>query len=252
MEERKIGGKLHQLLAVDGDLKGTYEKILNECRDTFGKRSEHFQGHEKTYQPLNAEDQDIPSNDIKHIVDTVPSKLRYIQGAVIKHLDALYQKELANTNAKADLELDGRLIAQDVPATVLLNLETKLKEIRSVYEAAPTYDPSKRWTKMQGETDTYITAPVKTVRTRKVVETLVLVPPTKEHPGQAQAIQVDRNAGEWSAVHTSGALSPADKSRLLGRIDDLIQAVKRARQKANDQDVTVVNIGKALFEYIHG
>lgn len=248
----KTGGKLHQLLAVDGDLKGTYDKILTEAKDTFGKRSEHFQGHEKTYQPLNAEDQDIPSNDIKHIVDTVPSKLRYIQGAVIKHLDALYQKELANTSAKADLVLDGVTLATSVPATVLLNLETKLKEIRAVYEVAPTYDPSRRWKKMDGEADTYITDPVKTVRTRKVIEALVLVPPTKEHPGQAQPIQVDRNAGEWAAVHKSGALSPADKSRLMGRLDDLIQAVKRARQKANDQDVTPVYIGKALFDYIHG
>lgn len=40
----KTGGKLHQLLAVDGELKGIYEKILGECKETFGKRSGHFEG----------------------------------------------------------------------------------------------------------------------------------------------------------------------------------------------------------------
>ena len=257
MNNENLGGKLHQLLAVDGDLKGTYEKIINEAKETFGKRSSHFEGHEKTYQPMNADDLDLPANDIKHIVENVPSKLKYIQVPVVKHLDAVYQKESANTLAKANLVVEDEngteiTLAENVPSTVLLNLETKLKEIRGVYESTPTYDPAKRWKKLDGEDNLYISDEVKTVRTRKNEKALVLVAPTKEHPGQATKITVDENVGNWTTVHKSGALSPADKSKLLGRIDLLIRATKRARQKANDQEVQSLHIGNKIFGFIHG
>lgn len=249
-------GKLHQVLAVDGELKGTYDKILGECLKTFKERSAHYQGHAKTYSKTLDEDLDIPANDIKEPTDTVPSKLKYIQGAVIKHLDAIYQKELANTEAKADLIVeheDGTVetIEAGVPATVLLNLETKLKEIRGVYDSAPTYDPEKRWKKLTGEEGVYVTDPVKTIRSRKVEEVLLLIAPTQYHPGQAKTTMVDKNVGEWQTVFKSGALSPLEKSQLLGKLDLLIQSVKKARQKANDQDVKAVRIGQKLFNFIH-
>lgn len=257
MANEKSGGKLHQVLAVDGELKGTYDKILGECLKTFKERSAHYQGHAKTYTSTLEGDLDIPANDIKEPTDTVPSKLKYIQGATIKHLDAIYQKELANTEAKANLVVeheDGTVetIAEDVPATVLLNLETKLKEIRTVYDAAPTYDPERRWEKLSGEEGIYVTKPVETVRSRKVEDVLVLIQPTQYHPGQAKTTFVDKNVGKWQTVHKSGALSPLEKSQYLSRLDILIQAIKKARQRANDQDVKTVKIGQKLFNFIDG
>lgn len=253
----KIGSKLHQALAVDGELRGNYDKMLAEALKTFKERSAHYQGHSKTYQSLKENDENVQANDIKEPVDTVPSKLKYIQSAIIKHLDCLYQKELANTEAKADLivELeDGTetILEKDVPATVLLNLETKLKEIRSVFEAAPTYDPEKQWFKLEGAADVYVTKAIETYSTKKVEEPLLLIAPTKEHPGQAKTITVDKNVGKWSTIHKSGALSPLDKSKLLARIDILIQATKRARQRSNDQNIVPVKIGQKLLNFING
>lgn len=256
MATEKTGGKLHQILAVDGELKGTYDKILGEGLKAFKERSAHYQGHSKTYLCTLEDDLDIPANDIKEPTETVPAKLRYIQNSIIKHLDAIYQKELANTEAKADIIIefdDGttQLIEEDVPATVLLNLETKFKEIRAVYEAAPTYDPERRWEKLDGEEDVYVTKPVETVRSRKVEEVLLLVAPTQYHPGQAKTTQVDKNVGKWQTIYKSGALSPLQKSKLLGKLDLLIQAFKKARQRANDQSVPPVKIGQKLMNFAH-
>ena len=47
-------------------------------------------------------------------------------------------------------------------------------------------------------------------------------------------------------------ISPAEKSAILGRLDKLTRAVKKARQKANTAEVTKVTIGEELFKYIHG
>jgi len=256
MANEKSVGKLHQTIAVDGELKGTYDKILGECQKTFKERSAHYQGHAKTYISTLEGDQDIPANDIKEPTDTVPSKLKYIQGAVVKHLDAIYQKELANTEAKADLivELEdgtNQVIEEKVPATVLLNLETKLKEIRGIYDSAPTYDPERRWKKLVGDEGIYVTDPVETIRARKVEEVLLLIAPTQFHPGQAKTTMVDKNVGKWQTVHKSGALSPLEKSQLLRNLDILIQATKKARQRANDQEVKPVKIGQKLFNFIH-
>ena len=57
-------GKLHELLAVEGDLKGTDDKIRREAVDTFNKRKDHFVGFSRTYQPLDDADQDKPNGSL--------------------------------------------------------------------------------------------------------------------------------------------------------------------------------------------
>ena len=44
-------GKLHELLAVEPDLKGASEKIIGETINTFTKKQHHFIGRHKSYQP---------------------------------------------------------------------------------------------------------------------------------------------------------------------------------------------------------
>ena len=47
-------------------------------------------------------------------------------------------------------------------------------------------------------------------------------------------------------------ISPAEKSALLGRIDKLIQATKKARQQANAAEVVNREIGRKIMDYING
>ncbi|MGK0291189.1 MAG: hypothetical protein ACI86H_002656 [bacterium] len=47
-------------------------------------------------------------------------------------------------------------------------------------------------------------------------------------------------------------LSFAEKKVMMFRLDKLSQAVKKARQKANCQEVVDTNIGKVLADFILG
>jgi hypothetical protein len=55
---------------------------------------------------------------------------------------------------------------------------------------------------------------------------------------------VDTN---WSSM-----ISPADKSRLLARTQELLAAVKQARQRANSVETSQVAIAKNLTDFIVG
>ncbi len=246
--------KLHEVLAVESGLQTAAKKINEETIKTFGKKDEHFVRTVKTISHFAEEDQRLDTSETKALVTTVAAKLKYFAGPNIRALDAYLQKEATNQIAVADLEIDGTVIAAKVPATVLLGLETKLAELRTVYEAIPTLAPGPTWVAdpEQGADVWRSEHPDVTFRTKRVVKPVVMAPPTKEHPAQVQAIQEDVPTAKITTQNWSGMISSAQKSDLLERVDKLIRATKRARQRANAATVVEAHIGKALFAYLHG
>jgi len=255
--------KLHELLAVEGDLEGTYKKVIEETIVTFTKRSDHFFGAEKTLNLFDeSRKEETPAPQRKELVDTVPSKLAYTQDHIVRYLDAVLQKEATNQVAVADIIVDGVTIAKDMPATFLLGLENKLKYIRKVYEEAPTLPPAIKWEKDPGLGDNVYRRvyPERTFKTSKTFQHKVLVPaqfPKEGEGGQSLPAQIEKweetqNVGEYTTAQWSGMITPTEKSVLLGRVDKLIRAVKKARQRANGVQVTKTTIGKELFDYING
>jgi hypothetical protein len=243
-------GKLHELLAVEPDLKGAAEKILAETVNTFSKKEGHFKAQNRRYSPLEDGGESFPDEN-QEMVTTVPKKLEWTQKAVAKYLDALAQKEVSNTQASAVLEIDGKpLVEQALPATLLLALEGRLKQVRDVYNAIPTLDPSEQWA-WDDKTRTYEAEPAKSFRTKKVMKNHVKAPATDKHPAQVEVYTEDVQVGFWTTKKWSGALTPSEKADLLERVDNLIQAVKRARQRANDSEASKINVADALFQYIH-
>jgi len=72
--------KMHQLLAVEADLRAAFNKILQESMVTFTKKTDHFDGHVKTHKYLAAADEGVKSrvqDEHKAIVTTVQQKLDY-------------------------------------------------------------------------------------------------------------------------------------------------------------------------------
>lgn len=244
--------KLHAILAVEPDKKGTAEKILAETIHTLSKKQEHFSGQCRSYTPLNEEDTDTFAPEVKEMVTTVKDKLEYTENALVEMLDLLYQKELANTHAKADLIIDGVVLAKDVPATVLLNFEHKFKNIRNMYEAIPTLPPEDVWFKAGDKANEYKTDPKLSYKTKKEMKAIVLYPHTDKHPAQLEKVIEDVRTGTWTTVKRSGCLSSLEKSVLLSKVDKVIQAVKVARMRANDAEVELVKIGRQLFDFING
>lgn len=241
---------LHALLAVEPDLKGRAEKITQETINTFKGKQTHFKSLTRTYEPTDEEGLKYPPEE-KEMVDTVSEKLAYTEKFLIKTMDAVYQKEITNLEAKADLEVDGVVLAENVPATALLNLESRLKKIRDIYVAIPTLPPGKLWERDPDRNNVYMAKPIEKHKMEKVIQPLVLAPATEKHPAQVEKISKDVVVGVWTEIERNSSWSPAEKSEKLARIDNLIEAVKKARQAANTTTVVDAKIGKTIFDYIN-
>ena len=247
-------GKLHEVLAVEGDLTAVAKKVIEEATATFSKRADHF-SETTTEQKYFADDeQHLNTSESKAMVTTVPAKLKYIVDPIAKYYDAYYAKESTNQIAKADVEVKGTTIFKDVPATVLLGMETKLRELRKVYESIPTLAPGQFWEKdVNKEAGVYRArdAEVRFV-TKKTIRPIQLSPATDKHPAQIDKISEDVPVAKKSITTWSSMMSSADKSKILERIDTLIRAVKAARQRANGTDVVSgPSFGEKVFDFIH-
>lgn len=246
--------KLHELLAVEGDKAGIAKKLSEETISTF-KKPEHFIGQHRHLDMFDASEQSkVVADEYKEMVTTVVKKLDYFSKAMIDYFDVVLQKEKTNQVAMADLVVDGITICKEVPATFLLGMESKLKELRTVFESAPTLAPGVAWEKdeTQGVGVYRMKNADEKVKTAKTFMHKVLYEATDKHPAQIEKWEEQVAVGKYITNTTCGMLSPAEKSIYLGRIDKLIQAVKKARMQANMVGVQPVTCGDEIFKYIFG
>lgn len=242
-------GKLHELLAVEGDLKSRSQQAKSQIVKLSTDGTSRLLGKAITYQVAEGEDERVA--EVTELSTTLQEELSLFLDTYGKWVDAALQKEITNREATADIIIDGKTIFADLPATALLNLESKLSEIRAVYEAIPTNDLAERWEWDEGR-EHYVSTERVTYITKKVPKVLVLYEATEEHPAQTESFYEDVRIGTRMTTLHSGMLSPKEKRERLGRIDRLLQAVKKARQRANDIEVKEENIAKTLFDFIEG
>jgi hypothetical protein len=228
---------------------------LVEGTHTFKAKADLFLGHVKSYVTFNEDDQDKLAPEHKELVTTVGDKLKYVFEHVTRYLDVVLQKEATNQTAKADLVLsDGTVLAENVPATFLLGLETKIKQWREMAMEIPTLAPGIAWKKDESKgKGVYVAEHVlETRRTKKMVQHKILVEATKEHPAQVEKWNEDVAIGKFITQAWCSMWSPAEKSAFLSKIDELGRAVKQARQRANCAEVVQVKIGKTIAKYLLG
>lgn len=243
-------GKLHELIAVEPDISGESKRVMDEAISIFSKR-ERFTGQTRTVKMFDESRQNEETVEHKTMDTTVDAKLNYIHAAIVRALDAFVQKEATNTVACADIIVDNDVLAKDVPAAALLGLESRLKQVRDVYESIPTLTPGVEW-EWNDQIGAYSQKhPEERIKTEKSLKWQQIAPPTDKHPAQVEKWNADVPVGKILSEEISGMISPAQKSRLIGRIDTLIRAVKQARQRANCVEVKDVNIGQKLVNYIH-
>jgi hypothetical protein len=245
--------KLHELLAVDSNLKGQAQKTRTELQATMEKKKHLFQEKLVTFIS-NEEGKPATTREQSDIQTTVRKEVAWLKPILEKSIDASYVIDIANTTAKADIVLeDGTILVKDVPATALLQLEKRVKEVQEFVKSLPTLDPAKGFKPdTTREVGIYIARQVDKVSTQKIQEPLVLAPATKEHPAQVQLISKDVPVGTIQEQEWSSMLTPAMKADLLERGEELYRAVTKARSRANEQDIDVKSnkIGGKLLEYI--
>lgn len=256
--------KLHEILAVESDRAGVAKKVIEEGISTFKGKADHFKANIKTLKMFDDNRQENEGGEVSRseIVDTVISKLSYVLGPVAKYYDVVLSKELTNQKATADLIVNGITIGEGLPATFLLGLESKLKEIRKVVEVIPTLQPGIIWIEDAAQKPGVLRRehPEETMKSEKEIKHTVLVPPTfpkegergESLPAQIQQYPDTKNVGKYTTQEWSSMISVHEKSEMLGRVDSLIRATKKARQRANDIEIETKNVGESIAKFILG
>ena len=254
MAKATKGVVLHQILAVVQDAKGRAKKLLEEAVVTFSKRGDHFKAHVST---LKSNEEGVADRVTSQtaLVSTVYGKLDYLlTGAWAKMLDITATRDRTNQAACADVLLPGNTRLLAVPATTLLQLESDLATLRKVCEFAPTLEPAVDWQddpdagphirKNANATETIAKSDMKAHFSR------ILAPATDRHAAQVEVWTELKILGTSIHETWSGKLSSADKSKLLNRIDEILDAVRFARQEANCAPVIPIQIGDTIAKAI--
>lgn len=250
--------KLHEILAVEGTKEGYFKNALIEMTNLFTKKISHFNGFNKTLT-LHGEDspektaKELSETENQTVTTTVNTELDYLADVITNYIDVIYQKDEANQRATADIIIDGKVIRANVPATTLLSLENKFKQIRPIYDQIPTLQPGTTWKLEEsiGE-HIYIDADKQIrTKTKKGFDFKVLTPATDKHPAQIEKWETVEDIGFTTLTRWTGMISVAEKVELLKKFDKLTDAIKQARQRANEIEVTNTKIGDALFKYLH-
>lgn len=230
--------KLHELLAVQGNLEGQSKKVIGDLTQTFHKKRHHFEEKKVVFTP-NAEGEQAVTESQSDIQTTVTKELDWVTAHLTKSLNAAYQVAEANTQARADIVLDnGTVVAAGVPATALLELEKRVSEITDLLKNVPTLDPAKGFQPDPARGEGYFQARAVTKgRTKKVNKPIVLYDATDKHPAQTQMVSEDVEVGKIQEQEWSSLLTPARKSELINKAEILGRAVRQARSRANEQEV---------------
>lgn len=253
---------LHEILAVEADVQGVANRIIPETIHTFKEKATHFSAAHRSLKMFagdmaneaataateKAEEQHL------EMVTTVHEKLKYTLEQAVRFYDVVLQKEATNQDAVADLIMpDGTVLASALPVGFLLGMETKLKTLRTVYEAIPTLAPGINWVAdpAKGPHVYRIAHPEVRAKTSKNIQHKILVNATDKHPAQIEKWEETVNVGTFTKESWSSALTATEKSTFLSRIDDLIQATKQARMRANSTPVRQISIGQVLTKYLH-
>lgn len=241
--------KAHVINAV---LNGLAPRAQREFTDAHHKvlRTPMLSGIQRTFKTDDDEDKGLPpeSTRVQVIAQDV---VKEAAKALTRLFDLQFVQDATNTVAKADIvTADGVTIARDVPVTYLMFLAKRLTDWRTFIDKLPVLDAADKWDWHAGH-NAYATPPAETITTRKKMEPLLLYPATDKHQAQVQVVPVDERRGVWQTIKLSGAMQAQDVKRLRERVDLLIEAVKAAKERANDVTADErTGTGAAIFNYL--
>lgn len=235
--------RLNQILAALKTHKTDANTGITSVYHTFQKPA-LFGGHSRTYQPKDEEGEQLPSES-QLVQQNVPDLLSSLRRHMERLFDAVGAVDMTNTVAAADVVMDGTVLLTNVPVPHLLFLEKQLADLHTMLGKLPTLDPAFTWHRNK-DTDLNQTDPVETIRSKKIKEHVVAVPPTDKHPAQVYFNETDVPVGTWSTVRLSGAVSEQSKRKMLARVLQLQAAVKAAREAANSVEAVTFNSGQIL------
>lgn len=246
-----MANKLHEILAIEQDRKNKANQSVGETKKLFSKNSTMFDGMIKKYIAAEENAEQIP-DESKEMDSTIKQALEATLAPVITSIDATLSKEETNASgvAKAELVVGDKSFGE-FSATALLAMEAQLAKMLDLYKAIPTLDTSKKW-EFDGQNDFFRSNEEVKFRTIKRPKVIVKYEATENHPAQTELINIDFQVGKYETTYFSGRITSNQKAQMIHRFEELIEAVKIARSRANNVEVKNVHIGKEIFGFIHG
>lgn len=241
--------KLNQVIAIEKGVKAKAHQELTEAHQQLQKPS-LLAGISRTYRPKDEEGEQLPPESTK-VQLKADDAIRRTMDTLIELFDVTATKEWANCEARADVVVDGNVLAAQVPVTYLLFLEKQLVDMHTFVKKLPVLDASESWSFDAGA-DCWATEPVQTAKTKKIPRNHVKAEATEKHPAQVEVYYEDVVVGTWRTVKFSGALPAKRVNELLARVEKLQQAVKFAREEANNGKCEDKKIGRAVLGYLFG
>ncbi|GHO93432.1 hypothetical protein KSF_034800 [Reticulibacter mediterranei] len=241
--------KLNQVIAIEKGTKSRSLQDLTEAHHTLQKPA-LLAGIARTYRPKDEEGEQFPPESTRVQVKA-EDVIRKTSEVLTKLFDVVATKDWANCSAKADVTVDGTVLLSQVPATYLLFLEKQLVDLHTFIKKLPVLDASETWT-FDPSADYWATEPMQTIKTKKIPRNHVKAEATEKHPAQVEVYYEDVVVGTWRTTKFSGALPANRVNELLNRIEKLQEAVKFAREEANNMEVTEQKVGAKVFQYLFG
>jgi hypothetical protein len=245
--------RLSEIIAVEKGIKNRVNTAASELYKGLLQTAK-FAGYQKTYI-AKFEDGDAVPPERKEVELRAEDVLLQDAKLYTELVDVILTKDLGNRIASADVEINGEALLTDVPATTLLYIEKLLLDTRSFVERLPVLDAGSIWT-YDENSRLYRSEPSATSRTKKVEKALVLYDAVVKDgvgiPAQTKTTSEDITIGTYTKVEQCGAMPLPRKEKILGRVDELLIAVRQARTRANTVEVESAKIGQVLFDYLLG
>lgn len=239
--------KLNQIIAIE---KGTKNQALRDLTDAHQilQKPALLSGISRTYRPVDDEGDQLPPESTR-----VQVKAEEVIEKTVEILTSLFDvtatKDWSNGEARADIVVDGKTLVEKVPVTYLLFLEKQLTDLHTFIKKLPILDASEIWKYDQSQ-DSWATDPIQTSKTKKIPRNHVKAEATEQHPAQVEVYYEDVVVGYWRTVKYSGAMPASRVTTLLERVRKLQEAVKFAREEANNLEVTEQKVGKQILGYL--
>lgn len=250
-------GKLHELLAVEKSKTNASNKLLSDTLNKFGK-SEYFKASTRTLKMLADSQENEALEQAAFENTTLPTTVKETLDYAFKFWsdaeDVIFQKNVTNQKAVADIVVNGVTLAKAVPVDELLGLETRLETLRKVADAIPTLPASVACVAADetiGRDGSWVAeAKEVTTKTEKIMTPVVLYEATDKHPAQVKEVAQDKVVGKFTKTNYYGSATSAQKADMISRIDELLASTKQARMRANSVEADTSVIGKSIVDYI--
>lgn len=246
---RKNMAKLNQIIAIVNGKKTKTDKAITEVYHNIQKPT-MFEGIARSYKPSTEDGETFPPEK-KLLQYKVNDAISEVSNALSELWDVTATQDWANCKAVASVKVDGNTLLMNVPVTHLLFLEKQLTNLHTFVSKLPILDSTEKWVYSE-EQDSYTSEESRTNKTKKVFRNHVKAEATDKFPAQVETYSEDIKIGEWATIKYSGAVPAKKKNEMLERINSLQEAVKFAREEANNFEVENQTVAQPILEFVFG